>query len=798
MASRSFAVGAVAACTIAASIATSERLGPFPAKSLSDFVANGFLTLPPSASFDTAFHEDIFSRTLSCCQRFGHGGQTSPPKEPWAQVALWDNPNLSRVIVAPEVTQALEAILGPGYVVFPHRHMHTSSDGFAQHWHQDPSILPARTHRPRSVLVMYYPGEVGSEDGPTSFLPGSHYVGVDRDLEIQHDTSELIVGQYDEMMGVLKGQQSATSVEASIDESAASFKNTGAGTSMPPSPSFGTLRAGSVVINHYEIFHRGTLRQNATGFRPMYKWLVLRAADPPAMAKAPSFPASNYHGASDGQLAIWRSIWDWLHGARSEPIEDVDASAAESALRLEGRSAEMERLGGAYRLARAVRQGGKGSNAALEFLFAGLRGSQSARRGAMYGLAEAGRSAVPGLVRLVDSRIALPQNETALAIRSAATYALGEAVEKDVDRDTFSTVASVLFSQLSDTQDSLASHIRQRGLIFDASQNLKGKMADVAGQDVTVRAMRQLVWMTSFALGLVMQAAVESGMSTTFLPQIRMALLQSIELTSITNPMHHLSGNHAPFEQDLLTLAAVSAVTSPGRGLEAFITEGTPPFMYSDRFPLMFVALAQARFERVKCVEEEACSSNLEASGSLSDMAGDQVKLLKRPVGKRYPGGQRRTLGTPEVDWEDKYEARVFPALLKGDISPFYRLGASQDGILAQAAEARSVELAAVCDPARDVVNNNPLVGGSKKNGDKLAGDKTAYWLLKKALHKDGGDKNKAAGDKETYWAEKKAPDKKTIEKKGGGETSLDKIDGGSKASLTETKALHEKQRAEL
>merc|ERR1719253_764814 len=95
----------------------------------------------------------------------------SPPKEPNAQAELWREPDIARAITAPEVHRSLEIILGSGYMIYPHRHMHTCSAITGQEWHQDPSIFPIRTPRPRQVLAMYYPGDVTLDDGATQLLP---------------------------------------------------------------------------------------------------------------------------------------------------------------------------------------------------------------------------------------------------------------------------------------------------------------------------------------------------------------------------------------------------------------------------------------------------------------------------------------------------------------------------------------------------------------------------------------------------------------------------------------------------
>jgi len=144
-------------------------------------VLNGYLIVPPSATIPEDFHLDLYNRTERTCAAAGH----NPPKEPNVQRELWRSADMDRVVSTPEMNKALEAILGPSYVVYPHRHMHTCSNLAGQEWHQDPSIFPIRSPRCRSVLAMYYPGDCELKDGPTGFLPGSPYMALVARLRIE-------------------------------------------------------------------------------------------------------------------------------------------------------------------------------------------------------------------------------------------------------------------------------------------------------------------------------------------------------------------------------------------------------------------------------------------------------------------------------------------------------------------------------------------------------------------------------------------------------------------------------------
>lgn len=118
-------------------------------------------------------------------------------------------------------------------------------------------------------------------------------------------------------------------------------------------------------------------------------------------------------------------------------------------------------------------------------------------------------------------------------------------------------------------------------------------------------------------------------------------------------------------------MAAVSACIRPGDQQPAFVTDGTPPFTYSDRYPSLFLALAKMR------LEASGGGGGL-AGAALQQMIADQGATIARPHAERFAMGRARNATTPE--WEDAYEAAIFPALLAGDATPFYSLGAMAAG----------------------------------------------------------------------------------------------------------------------
>ena len=117
----------------------------------------------------------------------------------------------------PKVAGALASVLGPDYYMYQHRHCHRNMPGTpSQMWHLDGGAgTTERTpDHVRSVLAMYYPQDVEPNMGPTALIPGTH----------------LFPSSADRMA------------------SYGNFKN----------QVVATVKAGSVVIVHYDIWHAGT------------------------------------------------------------------------------------------------------------------------------------------------------------------------------------------------------------------------------------------------------------------------------------------------------------------------------------------------------------------------------------------------------------------------------------------------------------------------------------------------------------------------------------------------------------
>lgn len=237
------------------------------------------------------FHEDMCERLDRVMEQEGNPGNNILPRVPQIQ----------RVFDAPHVSAALTRILGPGYIMHPHRHCHHRPPGSKpQGWHKDDYVYDqnARHHRGRWVMAFYYPQAVSADMGATAIVPGYQH----------HDTTVAI--------------KADPTLEMSI---------TGA--------------AGMVAIVNFDIWHRGG--ENTTPrHRHMLKFQFMRMEEPVTPDTARAETNLEWPDA-DG---VSRYQWDWLHGASDSPSAENGVDSATAIEQLLGDD-ESTRLQATYALA---------------------------------------------------------------------------------------------------------------------------------------------------------------------------------------------------------------------------------------------------------------------------------------------------------------------------------------------------------------------------------------------------------------------------------------------------------------
>ena len=284
---------------------------------MQEFIRNGYITV--QTDLPAEFHSDLRQRIEEVFTTEGNPGNNVLPRVPAIQQVLDD----------PSVHGALQSILGPDYYPHPHRHCHFNPPGSeGQRMHKD--SWSKRHHRTRWAMAFYYPQDTPVDLGPTGIVPGSQYHNSTPDDDLPGEIP-------------LTGQ------------------------------------AGSVVLVHYDLWHRA-MPNHSDQKRYMVKFLFTRLDEP----SSPTWNTSGapWPAADDSRTAIWQNMWTWHGGAASSPSNGGDIEALRD-------TREALSLATAYHL-------DKRSIPALIDLLGD--DDEAVRRNAGYALTALDASAVPALI----------------------------------------------------------------------------------------------------------------------------------------------------------------------------------------------------------------------------------------------------------------------------------------------------------------------------------------------------------------------------------------------------------------
>ena len=333
---------------------------------LQRFLVDGYLTV--RLDQPAAFHRQVYERIGTVLERTGNPRNNILPEVP----------ELQRVFGHPQVTGALASILGDGYYLHMHRHCHDRSPGTEpQRLHQD-SLYNSRFavdgnrrhHHARWAMALYYPQDTDEAMGPTAIVPRSHYLN-----EAQREEHEIHL----------------------------------------------TGEAGTVVIVHYDIWHRATGYLTGDRTRYMVKFLFTRMADParPSWRHEPACgaPLWETNGAAHeaGRPAlpgVWDYQWRWHLGA------DGRTAPAAANGRLAGLADQLAADDEPAALDAAYALGNTGAAAGVPLAEALQSSDERVRRNAAYGFAPLGAATVPALSGLLE--------DGAAEVRARAVDALGD------------------------------------------------------------------------------------------------------------------------------------------------------------------------------------------------------------------------------------------------------------------------------------------------------------------------------------------------------------------------------------
>ena len=261
-----------------------------------DFIVNGYIQI--QTDFPTDLHGDIYQQIEEMLAKEGNPGNNLLPRIP----------DIQRVFEHPKVCGALSSLLGPDYLMHPHRYCHLKMPGSdGQTWHKDDYIFDqkVRHHRFRWVMAFYYPQDVTEDMGPTGILPRRQYYNTlsDTDPTQSIEREQALCG-----------------------------------------------KAGTVTIVNFDSWHRATANRSDKK-RYMLKFQFTRMSEPsqPLLGNG----HTNW-GPTDGDEhpALSRHVWDWLSQNRDgagQDAPDTNGSVSKLTTALQDTD-ESVRLNAAYAL----------------------------------------------------------------------------------------------------------------------------------------------------------------------------------------------------------------------------------------------------------------------------------------------------------------------------------------------------------------------------------------------------------------------------------------------------------------
>jgi hypothetical protein len=214
-------------------------------------------------------------------------------------------PDIARVFEHPNVAGALISLLGPDYILNPHRHGHLNPPGGSgQKWHKDCYVYDHNIRHPRFdwILAFYYPQDTTDDMGPSGILPQTQFQRFISDSDATKTTEEPL-----SICGA----------------------------------------AGTVALIHFDSWHRATANTSEQN-RYMLKFQFARTREPDTPTWDHRSPAWS-PGIEDPHPAISQNVWDWLCGRMDRRPSIEGETLVDLADRLSSDS-EPVRLDAAYRL----------------------------------------------------------------------------------------------------------------------------------------------------------------------------------------------------------------------------------------------------------------------------------------------------------------------------------------------------------------------------------------------------------------------------------------------------------------
>ncbi|MEM7132506.1 MAG: HEAT repeat domain-containing protein [Chloroflexota bacterium] len=400
---------------------------------MQQFISEGFIVLKPE--MPESYHRLIYKKIEETIEKRGNPRNNLLPAVP-ELMELFDHP---------VVDGAMSSILGPDYFLNFHRHVHDRPPGGSdQKMHKDSLHnsrfavdTKTRHHHTRWAMLFYYPQDTPVQLGPTAIVPKSQYLNIDWP-EGEQDTP-------------LDGE------------------------------------AGTVVIVHYDLLHRGMANHHDLTTRQMVKFLFTRMSEPTEPTW--DYAGSDWAATDHPQGNIWRYIWNW-HQGKSQSVGATSGATIDTLITQLGSDTEIDALQASYEL-------GTWGEEAVPSLIQALQSEEVATaRNAAYAFNQIGQASIPALVELSQS-----ENER---LRARSFDILGDMGLQAKE------ASSALLSGLTDVEDDPRRRAAEAlGTIGQDDPNLADPLAQVMENDASGMVRRNAA-MSLARLGANAEAAIPS------------------------------------------------------------------------------------------------------------------------------------------------------------------------------------------------------------------------------------------------------------------------------------------------
>ncbi len=341
---------------------------------------------------------------------------------------------IQQVLDAPQVRGALTSLLGPGYIMHPHRHCHPNyprqDDGgrdqrLIMPVHKDGHAGGARPrHRnPRWAILFYYPQECPPELGPTCILPGTQHV---HRLSSDPDKAR----EFRDVSPRADGSHGLPDHFACPDAI----------------PLAGPL--GRVWIMHFDLGH-SVVENVLDKVRWGQKFVFMRTQQPdgPSWNSQVSAwcPPQSTRVEDDREL-LWTSLWNWMYGAgdlfATERATSTDVQAVREQLQARDAGARLRAANELGFMGAAAAEAVSDLSRALEDDYEPIRATAACALGAI------GSAAVEPLMQALNHE------------REAAFYADNPTINVSNAAHGLALVGAPAASRLIDALTATAEHVR--------------------------------------------------------------------------------------------------------------------------------------------------------------------------------------------------------------------------------------------------------------------------------------------------------------------------------------------------